>query len=77
MNVKEISVTRHTLLCSGNYMELLVLQHAPASLLHTGFYGRASFQGNAKVSPYYVSRMTSIPSNRNQFSIREDEVTIK
>jgi len=28
-------------------MEVLVLHHAPASLLFTGFDGRASIQGNA------------------------------
>jgi len=56
MKMKEISVTRYTLLWSGNYMEVLILHHAPASLLHTGFDGRDSIQRIAKVSLLTVYR---------------------
>jgi len=78
MKIKEIFVTRYTLLWSGNYVEVLVMHHAPASVLLTGFDGRASIQSIAKVSsPYHLRRLTSISSCRNQGSIREDEVTIK
>jgi hypothetical protein len=51
MKIKEISVTTYTLLWSGNYMEVLVLHQAPASLLRTGFDGRASIQGIANFPP--------------------------
>jgi hypothetical protein len=48
MKMKEFFVTRYTLLWSGNHMEVLVLQHAPASLRLTGFDGQASIKGIAK-----------------------------